>query len=153
MIGDLLPSRKGTRPERPSFKPYLEALENREVPTCADTSAAFDALPGNVSNLQVSVSVRDVNGINASVNAIAGNVFQLQAGAPGFVIGDRLRIDSALLTDGLQMVFLGFQNLSTIPIPQFENIVQLGATSARVGFFDLLATSFFPSTSGDCMLT
>jgi hypothetical protein len=84
---------------------------------------------------------------------LAADFFQLQFGAPGFVVGDRLRIDSAEITTGLTMIFSGFQNLAFIPIPQLVNIVQLGATAVRNGFDDLLFVGFFPGTSGNCVLT
>lgn len=153
MIGSLFSSRKECRSERPTFKPRLEALERREVPTCAQTSAAFDALPTNLNELQANIAARSASGIDASINTLATDFFQLQFGAPGFRIGDRLRIDSAEITAGLTMIFSGFQNFAFIPIPQFENIVQLGATAARNGFQDLLFVGFFPTTSGNCVLT
>src|SRR5690348_4807678 len=108
MMNKLLPSRTGTRPERPSFKPFLEALESREVPTCTQTSAVFHALPTAVSDLTASINARDVNAINANINTIAGDVFQLVLGARGFTIPSRLQIDSALVTNGISMVLSGF---------------------------------------------
>jgi hypothetical protein len=153
MFGNLFPSRTEGRSERPTFKPYLESLERREVPTCAQTSAAFDALPGDFNNLQANINARSVSGIDTSFNTLATNLFQLQFGAPGFRVGDRLRIDSAQITVGLSMIFTGFQNFAFIPIPQFENIVQLGATAAQNGFQDFLFVGFFPQTSGNCVLT
>lgn len=153
MFGNLLRSRKESRPERPTFKPFLEALERREVPTCAQTSAAFNVLPVDLNNLQASIQARDVNGMNANINALANDMFQLKVGAPGFVPGDRLRIDNALIVDGIVLIFNGFQNFPFIPIQQFENIVQLGGTALRAGIQDFLVVGFFPGTSGNCVLT
>ena len=153
MFGNLLRSRKESRPERPSFRPFLESLESREVPACAQTSAAFDILPTNMNNLLASVSAHDVNGINANINIVAANMFQLKLGATGFVEGDRLRIDNALLTNGIVLIFNAFNTFPFIPVPQFESLVQLGATAARAGLFDSLVTGFFPGTSGNCVLT
>jgi hypothetical protein len=153
MFGKPLRSHNKSRSERPSFKPCLEALESREVPTCAQTSAAFNELPTNVNNLVASINARDVNGINTNINLVANDMFQLAAGAPGFIPSNRTLIDTALITDGIVLIFNGFKSFAFIPIPQFENVVQLGATAARVGFIDLLQTGFFPGTSGNCVLT
>jgi hypothetical protein len=153
MIGNLLRSRTKSRPERPTFKPCLESLESREVPTCAQTSAAFDVLPNDMNNLIANLNARNISALNTSINTVASDMFQLQAGASGFTVSSRLTIDSALISQGIVLIFEGFNNFAFIPTQSFENLVQLGATAARAGITDLLVTEFFPGTSGDCTLT
>jgi hypothetical protein len=152
MIGNLFRSREKSRPERPTFKPCLESLEGREVPTCAQTIAAFQALPGDVNNLTANLNARNIGGVESSINTVAGDMFQLQAGAPGFTVSSRLAIDGALISQGIVLIFEGFNNFAFIPTQDFENLVQLGATAARAGIIDSLVTQFFPGTSGNCTL-
>jgi len=152
MIGNLLRFRERSRRERPTFKPCLESLESREVPTTAQTIAAFQALPGDVNNLIANLNARNIGGVEASVNTVAGDMFQLQAGAAAFTTSSRLTIDSALISQGIVLIFEGFNNFAFIPTQDFENLVQLGATAARAGIVDTLVTNFFPNTSGDATL-
>jgi hypothetical protein len=153
MIGNLLRSRERSRPEPPTFKPCLEPLESREVPSAAQTSAAFDALPNDMNNLIANLNARNIPGAEASFNTVANDMFQLRVGASAFTTSSRLTIDSALISQGIVLIFEGFNNFAFIPTQDFENLVQLGATAARAGITDTLLTDFFPNTSGDAVLT
>lgn len=150
-----IPSPKSARRERPTFRPFLETLESREVPSCADTSAAFDRLPAEMNTLQASLAARppDVNTINSNLSTVANDMFQLKLGAPSFTVSDRLQIDNALFIDGVQLIYAGFLNYPFIPAVQFVNVEQLGAAAIQVGATDFLVTGFFPQTSGNCTLT
>ncbi|HZV04500.1 MAG TPA: hypothetical protein VE999_05370 [Gemmataceae bacterium] len=153
MIGNLFRSRKRIRSERPSFKPCLESLESREVPSTAQTIAAFNALPTDMNNLIANLNARNIPGVESSINTVASDMFQLQVGASAFTTTSRLTINSALISNGIVLIFEGFNNFAFIPTQDFQNLVQLGATAARAGFTDLLVTEFFPNTSGDAVLT
>lgn len=142
-----------SRTERQTFRPFLETLERRDVPSAAQVSAVFDQLPTDMSNLQASLSARDFNGISNNLNTVAGDFLTLKLGAAGFVPGDRLRIDNALFTDGLQLILGGFINVAFIPSQDFINLVQVGADAIRQGIGDSIITGFFPGTSGDGVLT
>lgn len=155
MIGNFLHSHKQSRSERPSFRPVLESLESREVPSCADVSAAYDRLPTDMNNLQANMAARpaDVNTINADLSAVANDMFQLKLGASNFAVPYRLQIDNALFVDGLKLIIAGFQNYPFIPPQQFVNVEQVGGAAVEAGFFDWVETGFFPFSSGDCVLT
>lgn len=153
MIGALFSSRKRSRTERPSFRPMLEILENREVPSTAQVSAAFDRLPTDLSNLQANLATHNVAGINATLPPVASDMFLLRAGAGGFNTNDRLRIDSTLVADGLRMAFSDFRSLSHIPLPEFTSVLQVGVDAIKQGAEDFLFASFFPATSGNGTLT
>lgn len=152
MFGALFSSRKRSRPERPIFRPLLESLENREVPSCAQVSAAFDQLPAAISNLQNSLYAHDAAAINTNLATVTNDLFLLHAGAGGFTTSDRLRIDGALFADGLRMIYSDFHAFPGAPIPQFLNVIEVGYTAAQQGAEDFLFASFFPQTSGDCTL-
>jgi hypothetical protein len=155
MIGKLLRSRDRRTPERPSFRPVLETLENREVPTAAQVSAAFNQLPTDVNTLQASLAARPVNidTFNTNLTAVANDLVTLGIGAPGFVAGDRLRIDNALYSTGLLLMYDGNTNFTVLPPPQYFNIVLLGQGSVNQGFLDAWVATVSPSSSGTATLT
>ncbi|MGH7223868.1 MAG: hypothetical protein ACRELF_11605, partial [Gemmataceae bacterium] len=109
------------RRERPSFRPVLECLESRLVPSTAQVSAAFNQLPNDMNNLQGALAARppNVNDINQDLGIVINDMFLLKTGAPSFVAGDRLQIDTALFTDGVQLLYGGFKNYPFIPSTQF----------------------------------
>ena len=148
-------SPKSGRRERPSFRPVLECLESREVPSAAQVSAAFNQLPTDMSNLQASLAARPANGatVQMDLNAVASDMFTLKLGAAGFTPSSRLQIDNALFVDGLQLLYAGFYNHAFIPSQQFINVLDTGAAAVEAGFTDFLVTGFFPETSGDAVLT
>lgn len=154
MIGDLFRSHKSSRPERPTFRPVLETLENREVPSAADARAAFFELPGAVQTLVGSLQARpaDAASIQTNLANVTSDVALLQYSARNFVPVDRLQIDSALITNGLIMVVQGFNNLSALPGPQFVMTERLGFQAIEGGALDLLVTGLFPQTSNDAVL-
>jgi hypothetical protein len=153
MIGALLSSRNRSRTERPSFRPVLETLENREVPSTAQVSAAFDRLPAELSNLQTSLATHNVAAINTNLATVASDMFLLRAGAGGFTTNDRLRIDSTLVADGLRMTFSDFRSLSHIPLSEFTSVLQVGVDAIKQGAEDFLFASVVPATSGNGTLT
>jgi len=154
MLGKLFRSNKQSRPERPTFRPMLESLEEREVPSCAQVSAAFSRLPVEMSKLQASLTARpvNVNSVNKNFNAVASDILLLQFSARNFAVPDRLQIDNTLVVDGILLIFNGFNNFPAVPAPQFVDILRLGALSIRQGALDALITGFFPKTSGNCTL-
>jgi hypothetical protein len=153
MIGKLFRSRPQERSERPSFRPTLESLENRQVPSVADVSAAFDALPTDMSNLTTSLAARDINGVAANLSIVSNDIHTLIFGAAAFQIPSRLQIDNALVTAGIQLIFQGFNTFPAIPSSQFVQIERLGGEAVEQGAFDFLVTGFFPQSSGDGVLT
>lgn len=155
MSADPILARKSGRRERPTFRPILETLENREVPTPAQVSAAFDQLPTAMNNLLASLAARpvDVNSLNTNLNIVINDMALLRTGGSDFVVGDRLRIDNALFSDGFLLLFDGFANAPFIPGPQFFNIVQVGSAAIHGGWADSLLAGLFPQTSGNATLT
>ena len=155
MIGKLLRCRPRRTPERSSFRPVLETLESREVPTSAQVSAAFNQLPAEVNNLQATLAARPVNidNFNTNLSAVGNDMVTIAIGAPSFVASDRLRIDNALYTSGLVLIFDGYTNIGVLPTPQFLNIVELGQGAMRQGFLDGWVTTMFPGSSGNAVLT
>ncbi len=153
MFGKLFRPRKESRPERPTFRPVLESLERRDVPSAAQTSAAFDALPSDLSNFQASLAIRDANGIANNLATVTGDLFQLKIGASNFVIGDRLRIDATLFSTGVTLAVDGIFNIPFTPTQLTTNIIQTGADAAVQGLRDILVADFFPTSSGDSTLT
>lgn len=155
MLGKLFRAHKRNRPERPSFRPVLESLESREVPSAAQASAAFDALPTDVSNLVASMQARptDSNAIGANLSVVTNDILLLEFSARNFVVSDRLQIDNALITNGIILFFQGFNNFPNFPSDQFVSVLRLGASAVESGFADSLLTGFFPQTSNDAVLT
>jgi hypothetical protein len=155
MIGNSLRCRDRRTPERPSFRPVLETLESREVPTSAQVSAAFNQLAADVNSLQATLAVRPVNidNFNTNLSAVGNDMVTIAIGAPGFIASDRLRIDNALFTNGQVLIFDGYTNISALPTPQFVNIVALGQGAVQQGFLDAWVTTVFPSSSGTAVLT
>ena len=154
MIGNLFRSRQQSRPERPSVRPVLESLESREVPTTADIIAAFHALPGDVANVNAALASHNTNSINSSLSVVINDVFILRIGAPGFVTGSRLQIDNALFTNGIRLIFNGFNNLN-VSNNEFAvaNVIGVGIRTVEFGLIDEAITGFFPQTSGNAVLT
>jgi hypothetical protein len=155
MIGELLRYRGRRTPERSSFRPFLETLESREVPTSAQVSAAFHQLPVDVNNLQATLAARPVNieNFNTNLSAVGNDMVTIAIGAPGFVPSDRLRIDSALYTSGLVLIYDGYTNINVLPTPQFLNIVELGQGAVRQGLLDGWVATVFPGSSGTAIMT
>lgn len=155
MIGKLFRSHQQRSPERPYFRPVLETLESREVPSSAQVSAAFTQLTTDMSSLQASLAARPVNldAFNTNLTAVGNDMVILAIGAPGFNPADRLRIDGALYSNGWVLIFDGYSNLGLLPTPQLVNIVELGVGAVQQGFLDGSVTSSFPSTSGSATLT
>jgi hypothetical protein len=154
MFGKLFRPREHRRPERPTFRPILESLENRDVPSAADVNAAFHALPTDVNNLEASLAARptDFNTVATNINAVGSDVFTLILGASAFNVPSRLQIDNALVVNGLRLIFDGFNTFPAIPSSQFVQIERLGGLAAERGAIDFLVTGFFPQTTGDAVL-
>jgi hypothetical protein len=155
MISKLLRCRDRRAPDRSSFRPVLETLESREVPTSAQVSAAFIQLPADMNNLQATLAARPVNTdqFNTNLSAVGNDMVTIAIGAPGFVASDRLRIDTALYTNGLVLIFDGYDNINVLPTLQFLNIVELGQGAVRQGLLDGWVATVFPGSSGTAMLT
>jgi hypothetical protein len=153
MIGELFLSCHPTRPQRPTFRPVLESLESREVPTAAQISAAFHALPNNVAALNANLNIANTPVVQFQIAQVTNDIFLLKTGAPGFVEGDRLRIDSALFTNGLQLIFDGFNAFPRNSEATSITVIQLGIDAVRSGGIDFVITGFFPQTSGSSVLT
>lgn len=155
MIGELSLSHKRSRPERPTFRPTLESLESRLVPTAADVSAAYHALFTDTSNLVASMTARpvDQSAVDANFNLVRGDMALLEYSARNFVPADRLLIDNALVTSGFSLVYQGFNNFPFISAGEFVSIERLGFSALENGALDSLVTGLFPQTSDDAVLT
>src|SRR5579871_5230440 len=152
MIGELFRSRKHRPTQRPTFRPHLETLESREVPTAADVSAAFHALPGNVAALNANLNIANTPVVQYNISLVTNDIFLLRVGAPGFVTGDRLRIDSELFTQGLNLIFDGFNAFPVNSEATSITVIELGIQAVRSGATDFVLTGFFPQTSGSSFL-
>lgn len=154
MFGKLIRSHKRSRPERPTFRPVLESLENREVPTAFDTATAFFELPGAVQTLVGSMQARPpvVADIQTNLANVTSDITLLEYSARNFVPDSRLQIDSALIVNGLTLVVQDFRNFPPIEAPQFVTIARLATSAIESGAFDLLVTGFFPQSSNDAVL-
>jgi hypothetical protein len=154
MIGNRFRSHKQNRPKRPTFRPVLESLESREVPSVADSQAAFFALPGAVDTLIRSMQARPpvVANIQTNLANVTQDVVLLEYTARNFVPDSRLQIDSALIVNGLKLVVQDFNNFPPIEAPQFVSIARLGFSAIESGALDLLVTGFFPQSSNDAVL-
>jgi hypothetical protein len=155
MIGKLFRCHKPNRPERSTFRPMLESLENRLVPSAADVSAAYHSLFTDTSNLVASTTARpvDQNAVNTNFSAVQMDMLLLEFSARSFVVPDRLRIDNALVTSGITLVYQGFNNFPFISAGEFVSIERQGSSAVEAGALDFLVTGFFPQTSGDSVLT
>jgi hypothetical protein len=155
MIGKLFRCRRQTTPERPFFRPILETLESREVPSSAQVSAAFNQLPADMSNLQASLAARPVNGdnFNTNLSAVGNDMVTIAIGAPGFTASGRLQIDTALYTNGLVLIYDGYSNFPVLTPPQFYNIVAFGQGAVQQGWLDSWVAVFYPGSSGTATLT
>jgi hypothetical protein len=155
MIGKLFYSRKQRQPNRPSVRPMLESLENREVPSAASVSAVYDQFPTDVNNLVASLQARpaDVNAINANLSTVASDVFTLKLGAPIFMLPDRFQIDNALVVNGIMMFYQAFNNYPFIPAAQFVQTARLGSSAVEAGILDFVVAGLYPQTTGDGVLT
>jgi hypothetical protein len=153
MIGSLFRSSKQSRPARPSFRPVLESLESREVLSSSQVSAAFHALPGDVTNLRTSLINQDNATIKSNLQTVASDVFLLRTGAPGFVTSDRLRIDDELFINGIRLVFAGFSALTVNNQTTSVQTIGLGEDAIRGALVDLTIAGFFPNSSGTAVLT
>ncbi len=154
MIGNRFRSDKQNRPKRPTFRPVLESLESREVPSVADSQAAFFELPGAVDTLVRSMQARPpvVANIQTNLANVTQDVVLLEYTARNFVPDSRLQIDSALIVNGLKLVVQDFNNFPPIEAPQFVSIARLGFSAIESGALDLLVTGFFPQSSNDAVL-
>lgn len=153
MFGKLFRSRKQKRTERPTFRPTLESLESREVPSVAQVSAAYDALPTDMSNLEASLAARDIPGVGTNLSTVGSDMFTMVLGAPAFNLSSRLLIDNSLVVNGIKLVYDGFNTYPAIPAAQFVHIERLGFAAISHGAFDSLVVGFFPQTTGDAVLT
>jgi hypothetical protein len=155
MIGNLFRCRKPRSLERSSFRPVLESLESREVPSSAQVSATFTQLTTDMSSLQAAVTARPVNtdNFNSSLTAVATDMVTLGIGASGFTAADRLQIDGALYSDGWTLIFDGYSNIGALTTTQFANIVALGIGAVQEGFWDSYLTNALPGTSGTATLS
>lgn len=154
MIGKLFRSQKANRPERPTFRPMLESLEDRQVPNAAFTGAAYHALPGDVNNLEANLAVRppDPNTVQASIDAVRTDVFTLVLGVNAFEYRSQLAIDNSLVVNGLRLINDGFNNLPFIAAPQFVQIENIGFEAVEHGAINSVVIGFFPQTVGDAIL-
>ncbi len=142
MFRHLFRSRKETRPTRPVFRPALENLESREVPTnVAQVSAALQELPGAINNLGINIAAQNVKNGEANFNIIRNNVQTLSNNAIFFAPGPRLQIDTALFTGGFQLYQDSFQLLQLGDQQDANLVAQVGVQAVLGGYFDYLAMS------------
>jgi hypothetical protein len=101
----------------PSFRPTLEALESREVPTSlvSQVNAALQELPLAITNLGLNIQAQNAN--------------------------SRLQIDTALFTGGFQLYNSAFQLFQINDQADGNSVAQLGVQAVLSGYFDFLASN------------
>jgi hypothetical protein len=100
----MLPYRH-SRPERPSFRPVLEALEGRELPSSlqAQVMSIITQLPNELRAVEVSLSANNSAQVSAQLQHISSDASFLLSSAPSFTSSDHFRIDQLLFNDGVQL--------------------------------------------------
>lgn len=140
-------SRPQSPPQRPSFRPILETLEGRELPSSiqSEVMSLLTQLPNTVRSLEVSLSVNNSARVAADIQTISNDASFLQSNAALFVPGSRLRIDQVLFSDGAQLI------RDAITTPRVNatlqsQVVRLGFDVAVLAFLDFRLSQIIPSS-------
>jgi hypothetical protein len=147
MIRTFFHSRGQSRPERPAFRPTLESLEGREVPSVASqVSNTLTQLPAQVSNLQSSLAAGKLQTVYTNLQSVTNSLTVLESNAASFVTSDRLRIDTALFANGVALFLDGLEAFAL----GMES--QAGLSNASVGYysagFSILGAGYGAAASG-----
>jgi hypothetical protein len=142
MFRHLFRSGNQGRSTRSTFRPVLETLESREVPTSIVTqvSAALKELPVAISNLGLNIQAQNLKNGQANFNIISKDVATLSQNVPSFATNSRLQIDTALFSGGFQLFQDAFQLFQINDVSDGNSVAQLGVQAALSGYFDFLSS-------------
>ena len=139
--------RPQSRPERPSFRPVLESLEGRELPSSvqAEVTSLLTQLPNRVRDLQINLSFNNSARVAADIQTISNDASFLQSNAALFVPSARFGIDQVLFTDGVQLI------RDAVTTPRINTtlqsqVVRLGFDVAVMAFLDFRLSQITPSS-------
>lgn len=141
MLKQLFRNPQQGKSSQPTFRPVLETLESREVPTTlqAQVSAAFHELPLAVNSLQQNINANNVqNGMN-NFKIITNDVKTLSQGAINFSSSSRMQIDTTLFSSGVQLYQEGFQLFQMGDATDGNAIGNLGVQAILGGILDYLS--------------
>jgi len=136
------------RPERPSFRPILEMLEGRELPSSvqAEAMSILTQLPSTVRDLQINLSFNNSARVAADLQTISNDASFLRSNAPLFIPSARLAIDQALFVDGVQLVFDAVRTTTPrINTTLQSQVFRLGFDVAVMAFLDFRLSQATPS--------
>jgi hypothetical protein len=141
MIAQLFRSRSENRSSRPTFRPSLETLEGREVPSTlqAQVGAALQELPMAVNNLAANISAQNFQNGQANFKVITNDVNLLSAKAIFFASPSRMQIDITLFNSGVQLYQQGFGLHLQGDNADGNTIGGLGVQAFLAGFQDYLS--------------
>lgn len=137
----MLRARVASRSTRPTFRPSLEALEGREVPTSvvSQVNAALQELPLAISSLGLNIQAQNLANGQANFKIITKDVATLSQNAPLFATSSRVQIDTALFSGGFQLYQQAFQLFKLNDVPDANSVAQLGIQAVFSGYFDFLS--------------
>jgi hypothetical protein len=140
-------TRSQGRPERPSFRPVLETLEGRELPSSiqAQVMTTLTQLPNAIRDLQINLSFNNSARLAADIQTISNDASFLLSSAVLFVPSTHFGIDQVLFSDGVLMI----REARTIPQANTtlqSQVVRLGFDMAVLAFLDFRLSLIVPSS-------
>lgn len=140
-------TRPQNRAERPSFRPILESLEGRELPSSVQgqVMGILTQLPSTVRDLQINLSFNNSARVAADIQTITNDASFVQSNAALFVPRSRLGIDQVLFADGVQVI------RDAVTTPHLNTTLQsqvfrLGFDVAVMAFLDFRLSLITPSS-------
>jgi hypothetical protein len=149
MRKQLAPPRPEPRPARLAFRPTVEKLESRDVPSIVSvTAGALQELPAAVTLVGVNIQAGNATNGETTFKIVNNDIAILNANAPLFAPASRQQIDMALFTSGFQLFQEGFQlqdigaqNANPLASQDGQTVEKLGITAIVSGYSDFLAAS------------
>ncbi len=140
-------TRPQSRPGRPSFRPVLETLEGRELPSSvqAEVMSILTQLPNTVRDLQINLSFNNSARVAADIQTISNDASFLLSNTALFVPSSRLGIDQVLFADGVQVIRDAVTTPRVNTTLQSE-VVRLGFDVAVMAFLDFRLSRITPSS-------
>jgi hypothetical protein len=140
-------TRLQSRPERPSFRPTLEALEGRELPSSiqGQVMGILTQLPNTVRDLQINLSFNNSARVAADIQTISNDAIFLLSNTTLFIPSSRLGIDQVLFSDGVLLI----RDAATTPRVNTtlqSQVVRLGFDVAVMAFIDFRLSLITPSS-------